>query len=189
MSDEPTPISADLEAERQYVEDLLRNAFRGVTREGGVSWSESEAIHDYCSLDERLIARGWDTDTSWEQLVTDPEWAIRTGRGGFSFLDAVGFRYYIAPVLIRVVRTEEDEHSIMYHLCLQAEADPQPELRSLSLEQWSLLSQPQRRAIALTLRFLSRLEIARNIAMRGEDPKDVTSEWQETLDSYWDQFE
>lgn len=107
-------LPEDLEAEREALIPEIYAAFAGVSREGGVSWSESVVLDNYISMNQRLAARAYDTDTSWEQLVDDPLWNSYAGlskflepdgnwrdyinstksvpgSGGFSFLDAIGF--------------------------------------------------------------------------------------------------
>lgn len=101
--DEELPDS--LKRERQAAEARVFKAFRGVTRAGGVSWSESAVIDDDGTTDECAAARERDPDTSWEQLVDDPCWNPEPGCGGYSFLDAIGFRYYLPPGLIRDLRS------------------------------------------------------------------------------------
>lgn len=95
--------------EQEAVEAQIRAAFKGVTREGGISWSESRVVDGYGLEEERAAARALDTEQSWEELVDNPKWHEGFGVGGFCFLDAVGFRYYIAPAMIRWTRRGEGE--------------------------------------------------------------------------------
>ena len=90
--------------EQRSVEAQIRDAFRGVTREGGVSWSESVIVDGDGSGRTREQARLEDTETAWEELVDDPSWQHEVGMGGFNFLDPIGYRYYIAPAMIRCIR-------------------------------------------------------------------------------------
>jgi hypothetical protein len=89
------------------VEDRIAEvyaAFKGVTREGGVSWSETRVMDGFGTEEQCVAARASDTEHSWEELVDDPRWRADMGVGGFAFLDAIGFRYYLAPALIRELR-------------------------------------------------------------------------------------
>lgn len=86
------------------MEAEIRKAFSGVTREGGISWSEADAMDAYAMPAERAAARARDTENRWEELVDDPRWRDDLGAGGFSFLDPIGYRYYLAPVMIRCAR-------------------------------------------------------------------------------------
>lgn len=96
------------EKDRERLIQRIYAAFRGVTRDGGISWTETGVIDDYGTDEERARARLEDTDRSWEELVDDPRWGPDTGWGGYSFLDAIGFRYYLAPAMVRAVRSGQD---------------------------------------------------------------------------------
>jgi len=97
-------IAPRFKPEQDRVEALIRAAFAGVTRDGGVSWTESVVIDGDGSYRTTGQARAEDKDTNWEQLVDDPNWHHDVGIGGFWFLDAIGWRYYIAPAMIRCTR-------------------------------------------------------------------------------------
>lgn len=84
------------------LEKEIRIAFAGVTREGGTSWSEGWEIDNNASDEACQAARASDREQSWEQLVDDPNWHY--DYGPWSFLDAVAFRYYLAPAMIREAR-------------------------------------------------------------------------------------
>ena len=87
---------------RMHLEREIFSAFAGVTRDGGTSWSEGWAIDCNGSDEECRAARESDRDQSWEQLVDVPNWNHDVGP--WSFLDAIGFRYYLAPTMIRAAR-------------------------------------------------------------------------------------
>jgi hypothetical protein len=86
------------------------NAFDGVKRDGGISWRECEAIDEGSSEEECEQARNLDKDMHWAELVDDPKWQPFPGAGGFPFIDEIGFRYYLAPTMIRFVRGEITEY-------------------------------------------------------------------------------
>lgn len=163
-----------LHRERALLIAEIHDAFKGVTREGGVSWNEAYAIDDYASDEERERARASDTDHSWQELVDDPEWRPRAGFGGFSFLDPIGFRYYIAPMLIRSLR-EDDEVDIVFHLTLD-----DGELRDYVLNQWSMFTVRQSQCIARFLAFQRDWDRMRDAVL--------AEPWQEALDSYWSRY-
>lgn len=96
-------VPAHLEEEQAAVEAQIRAAFKGVTRDGGVSWSEAESIDMYETEEQLAAARASDTEQCWEDLIDDPNWDEGVGVGGFSFLDEIGYRYYIAPAMIRSI--------------------------------------------------------------------------------------
>lgn len=60
-------------------------------------------IDDYGSEAERREARESDTEKNWEALAEDPHWHPGPGVGGFTFLGAVGFRYYLAPAMVKEI--------------------------------------------------------------------------------------
>ena len=163
-----------LHRERALLIAEIHDAFKDVTREGGVSWNEAYAIDDYASDEECAKAREMDTDISWQELVDDPDWRPTAGSGGFSFLDPIGFRYYLAPMLIRSLR-EDDEVDIVFHLTLS-----EGELRDYVLNQWSKFTQRQLKCIA-------RLVVFQRDWDRLNDSINTES-WQEALDSYWARY-
>ena len=167
-------LPATLEAERTAVEADIRTAFRGVTREGGVSWSEADVIDSYGSDEERARARAKDLDTSWEALVEDSHWDHDTAGCNFCFLDPIGVRYYLAAAMIRCLR-ENDGQFTAFALTLNVD---RADLREYRLNQWSLLKPDHQRVIARFLRFM----IAATWAP-GENMDDCY--WREAYDSYW----
>jgi hypothetical protein len=92
-----------LKEEQKALEEEIRRAFRGVRRGRGVSWSESNAIDNYEKEAERERARALDIERSWEDLVDDPDWRDENS-GRFTFLDALGWTYYVAPAMVRATR-------------------------------------------------------------------------------------
>lgn len=157
-----------LKPELQAVEALIRSAFAGVTRAGGVSWSEANVIDNYGSDEERAAARSSDPDTAWEQLVDDPKWDDEWNF--FPFLDAIGFRYYIAPAMIRAARLGFSDR-LAYAL------QTSEEFQGLDLENWSLLTDPQSEAIARFLRFMLAVERRSEDAFYTEEWEDAYAQW------------
>lgn len=152
---------------------LVYETFRGVTRAGGVSWSEAVVIDDYGSDEQRAAARAADLESSWEQLVDDPEWDQHRGTGGFSFLDPIGFRYYIAPALIRELRHDEGTQGpIDFHLTHSPSFG----------DYWSLLTAQERQCICEALKCLVQLESA---ALRDDPLAWMFRGWEEAYRSYW----
>ncbi len=109
-------------------------------------------------------------------MIDSPDWEPWEGSGGFSFLDAIGFRYYLAPAMIRCIRSGHDL-GIRFFLTL-----PTDRLRQHTINKWSALDRRQRLCIARFLRYM----IA---ACEGHDEPGHELErewWQESLHSYWD---
>ena len=144
----------------------IEDAFRGVTREGGVSWSESIVIDDYGSESERAHARSEDHDTSWEELANDPTWRVDMGIGGFSFMDPIGYRYYL-PAAMTVAARGGPSERLNFSLTLAQVKN----LRQYKLDQWSLLNHPQCLAVRHFIEYML--------------DYDWEGDWREALDRYW----
>lgn len=98
-----------LPPERDALIDAIREAFRDVSRAGGISWSECDVLDGYGSPEECAEARASDKDRHWSELVDDPKWQPFPGMGGFSFIDGIGFRYYLPVTMIRFLMGEITE--------------------------------------------------------------------------------
>jgi hypothetical protein len=101
-----------LAAHRVRREALIAKIFQdfaGVTRVGGISWSEASARDDYKTSEKELAEAGSrDTESSWEELVDSDNFWPEVLHGGFNFLDPIGFHYYLAPAMVRGLRTCQD---------------------------------------------------------------------------------
>lgn len=170
MSDTHAIIMRRLRDEQQEVEAQIRDAFRGVTREHGVSWSETFVIDNSGSDGERFEARAKDIEQSWEELVDDPNWQHEPGVGGFNFLDPIGFRYYIAAAMVRCARTGYGEW-VGYALMVDGD---------YRLEQISRMNRKQAAAIARFVRFMIATHSA--VEINGED-------WKRAYKMYWRQYD
>lgn len=164
----PSIIPAALLDESREVEATIRAAFHGVTRVDGVSWTEAEAIDGFKGDEACAAARRLDQDSSWEQLVDDPKWHHEVGVGGFNFLDPIGFRYYIAPAMIRLARGGEGEF-VGYAL------DGVGDFRKSKYE---LFTRPQLQATARFVRFMAKLH-----ADLWPDP--LGSTWEQAYGVFW----
>lgn len=162
----------ELVQEREQLVAVIYEAFAGVTRNGGVSWSETEVIDLHGTPEERATARAQDKDTSWEELVEQGEWEIFDGAGAMSFLDAVGFRYYMPAAMLQAIQREYGEE-VAFALTLKVD-----DLREHRLSKWVLLSEAQRQCIARFLRYMMAVT---------EFQRDTTwhKTWKEALESYW----
>jgi len=177
----PTSVPESLVAERIAIESEIREAFKDVTREGGVSWNETRVLDDYGSKEEATKARATDTDRNWIELA-DSKWDIGPGFGGFAFLDSVGFRYYLPAAMIRTLQDGEDAGrcwGIAGTLTLQKGKKPAAQqMREHTLAKWSLLDLRQRRAVARFLQFM--------VAWRESTENWIEmNDWQKAYESYW----
>ena len=166
----------DLADERDAIIFEIYAAWKGVTREGGVSWSESVVIDDYGTQAQRDAARQTDVEWDWESLVDDESWLVRGGFGGFSFLDAIGFRYYLAPELIRCLRTSWSE-VFPFQLTLS-----QGDLADYQLQQWALIDTRQSACIARAIRHLAR-------STWSSSDHDSSDDWWAAYHSHWNKFD
>jgi hypothetical protein len=104
---------ADLRDEKQSerfraaLTEQIRSAFAGVSRENGVSWSETFVRDAYGTEAECAKARASDTERSWDELLRRTDWNPFPGTGGFNFVDAIGFRYYLPAAMTYCLRTDE----------------------------------------------------------------------------------
>lgn len=150
---ESLPEPLDLAAERDAIIAEIYVAWKGVTRDGGVSWSEAKAIDSDSSNEELAAARASDTESCWKNLVDDPN-RYHTMLGGYCFLDAIGFRYYIAPELTRCIRSPSKnqfcDSPLPFWLELDVRHSPDGPPK-----QWYLLNARQRTCIARALRFIA----------------------------------
>lgn len=156
--------------ERDALIDEVYEAFAEVSREGGVSWSQA-AVTD---------AHGaWplqpENDSRWQDLIDDSTWESSPGLGGFGFLDAVGFRYYLPVQMTRCVRNGCDQGNIPLSIHLESSKDAGP---SGERKQWSLLDLRQRRCVK---RFLQYMNV---VNPSGCDDLSF-SRWDVALDGYW----
>jgi hypothetical protein len=85
------------------VRTALEQAFKGVTRERGQSWTGSIALDlmGVTGVDFTVTHR--EDDGSWRDVASDPGWDPDSGVGGWPFLDSIGFRYYLAAAMWRVL--------------------------------------------------------------------------------------
>jgi hypothetical protein len=161
-------IPAHLQPEQRAVESQVRTAFHGVNRVEGVSWSESFVVDGFGSEADCRSARASDTEKSWEDLVDDPAWEDQPGTGGFNFLDAIGFRYYLAPAMIRCSRCGAGE---FVGYALEVDSD-------FRRNQIALFTPEQKYATARFLRFM--------IAVHHAVGDDVYGPgWEYAYRSYW----
>lgn len=151
----------------------IGDAFRDVSRVGGISWSQCRVLDDYGGEDAQAKAREKDTDTHWSQLVTDENWQPNPGVGGFNFLDSIGFRYYLPAAMIRSLRTGWGDE-ITFRLI-----NKNDEFQSSRKQQQSLLDSRQRICVARFLLYMMR---------KNESAGYPDDDWLKALNSEWRQY-
>lgn len=87
----------DYEKRKAELIEEITVAFDGVSREGGVSLHEAEALDAYGSQKQLAAARALDTEKEWQQV---PDEDLRTHDSALSFLDPIGFHYYIPAFMV-----------------------------------------------------------------------------------------
>jgi hypothetical protein len=179
------PLPDNLERMRAATEAEIEVAFAGVRRTG-ISWSETMVI-DLQYVSECRAERRKDQESSWRQLVDDPNWDEFPGIGGFPFLDPLGVRYYFPAALLRCLRPGEDGWLVRSYLTLDDVDDPDDHkgfIRNF-LERWSALNLPQRQSIRSFIVFMLALD-----EEPGPEPWRVgarTSQWRKALET-WDWY-
>jgi hypothetical protein len=160
-------LSPNLIEEQRAVDAEIREAFKGVTREGGISWTEAEVIDGYGSDEARAEARASEKERSWEELIDLPDWSLFMSN--WSFLDAIGFRYYIAPAMIHNLQHGLDGmgEAMCYALTIDS---------AYRQSMIALLTSKQSAAVARFLRFM--------IAAVSDDIDRET--WDRAYKSHWD---
>lgn len=156
---------------RTAVIEEIAWAFRHVTREGGVSWSETEVLDNYGGEVECAAARESDKDRHWSELVNDSRWDDR--RDAFSLLDPVGYRYYLPLVMTRAAN-HQSRAELSIYLTLDT---TRCEQRDWRLAKWSAFTDEQCAAVARFLHFM-----ALDNAVEG---RGYGNQWIEALNSHW----
>ena len=91
------------------------DAFSGVHLDGGVSLIEAEYADDYAVAPDHLIALEEKTD--WTKIITD---RLCDFTVTFCFTDYRGFRFYIAPYMIWILRNYGTSDSIVTDFTIYA---------------------------------------------------------------------
>ncbi len=165
----------DVNSERDALLAEIDSAFAGVSRDGGISWTESKVVDNYGTPAECRAARDSDTDRSWTQLVDNPNWNFDPGCGGWAFLDQESTRYYLPAAMKRTVMNRDPE--LQGPLTLKNN-----DLRAEDWHMYHLLDAPQRTCVAHFLKYMI------NSSKGDELQEFYAGYWQAAYDSYWKQF-
>ena len=159
---------------RAALVEQIRAAFSGVGRRGGVSLHEADVIDRYGSARERARARRFDRERRWQEVpgpdIEHYHWAL-------SFLDPVGFRYYMPAYMVWALHNYETSHSASVDSTIYA-LDYSDDLRAFALERYAQFSREQSQAVCAFLRFMA------------EDATGIADELvaRRALERYWNQF-
>ena len=148
------------EARKAALIEEITAAFDGVSRQGGVSMLEARVIDDYGSDEERAKARRQDNETRWQD-VPDEKIGGGNGHEALSFLDPIGFHYYLPAYLVWYLRNVDSDwdhntlSSVDFHL---AAGYKKGEIEDYYRGKYEMLSLIQTRAVAHFLEFQAERE-------------------------------
>ena len=166
--------SSDLERRKLALIAEIHEAFHGVSRADGVSWTQSIAEDLYWTPEQLQESGLMDTDQCWEDLIDDESWRDAPGVGGFNFLDPIGFRYYLPAAMIRDLRRGYSE-TLDFNLRFPP---PGAKDRNWHIERLSKLDHKQRQCVASFVRFSMDRSIEADDDLSFED-------WQHAWENYW----
>ena len=167
--DEQTRIAV-----RDAVIRQIEIAFDGVDRKFGVSLHEACVIDDYGSKWEQMKARMTDTEWRWQDV---PEADIARYFWILSFLDPIGFRYYMPAYMLFTLKNYLHTDSMstdatIYSLGLS------DSFREHTMERFNLFTRPQSEATYAFPRFMANYSCG-----RADD--DAA---RKALEQYWGRF-
>ena len=162
----------------QLIEQITA-AFAGVSREGGVSLHQTRVLDDAFPQESMDEAGAKDVDADWREV---PDSSIEKPDLHMSFLDPIGFRYYLPAYMVWQLKQDwglvpwvdcNTHDSALFSLTVHKE----PELRQWQEERFEMFTLEQGRAINRFLYFYAKY---------GEDFDQQHA--QQALDSYWAKF-
>ena len=178
-------VAASEEASREEVLALIHEAFREVSRGGGVSLHEADAIDGYADQAGRLAARQKDTDNHWWEIR--PE-VLGSGelQSATSFFDPIGYRYHLPAYLVGWLDgTADSSGSVAYNAILWGLAKMNPggptlDKIGIAPERLAILDPAQRHAVARFLEHLARFHPWK--VERADAQKALDRGWSDLLD-------
>jgi hypothetical protein len=163
--------------ERTSLIEEIRIAFAGLSREGGTTLREARALDDYdlwtgSTEQERAPFRNLDVDQSWEEVPDDD---IERFDSVFSFLNPIGFRYYLPAYMVWDIKYYDVSSScstgnVVYALCMPSD------IGGWEAGRFSVFNPAQCRAICHFLKF-----------MASHDDL-LEAQINDALDAYWGRF-
>lgn len=172
------PLNSQDLLDRDAIIADIYSAFGNVTRgPNAISWNETVAIDNYESAVECARARRSDTDKHWQELVDHPDWHPFPGIGGFNFINAEGYRYYLPPTLIRHLRDTSGEW-FEGHLLAKIEA-------FVDIESHTGLTPRQLHVVARFIEFMSKHDRSDEYLGDDEWHSRPSKCWNNALDRGW----
>lgn len=161
-------------AVRQTLIQTITLAFQDVGRADGVTLHQARVLDDYGSEEEQAQALALDTDSHWWEVPD--EW-ISEFSEALSFLDPVGFRYYIPAYMIWTLKHYTTSQSFSVDSTIYA-FYLYKGLEAHKLGYFELMDSAQAQVICQFLRYC--------VKFGGDYLDDRVA--QEALDKYWQQF-
>lgn len=166
-------------------------AFDGVSREGGVSLSESWIIDDYGSEEERAEARKQDTEVRWQDV---PDMGICYGYSCLSFLDDIGFHYYVPAYIVWCLRNMDDEapeapilDSMTLESLISSLGGRPGKLDEYHLSRYKRFTPAQSKAVAHFLKYMEEREDVWGVEMERlrQETMAKAGHTQQEIDAAW----
>lgn len=167
----------------------VEEAFGDVVLGKGMSWYDS--IRADMSGTVPTVTLGLKGEEPWQELTEYAGWDTSSFQGGgFAFLDAEGFRFYIAPTLMRMLQFGYCD--MVFFLTLSA-----PASRDGKFAQWEALDVYQRLCIKHVLEYMADItgfeeewsdELMR-FTTGGPTSRNKREEFLRALKSYWGNLE
>jgi hypothetical protein len=172
----------NLEARKERLVAEIHQAFATTKLGSGLSWSQTVQLDDW--EPEEIVRAGRHVEPPhWLELVDDAEWHPFPGIGGYSFIDAEGFRFYLPPTMIRMVQGSCEWYPGHLVGIINRFASDEPE---------SLFNESQCRCIARFLKFMLDWERAIIETSKYENSQALfegdEAPWQAGLDSFWNRY-
>ena len=105
---------SNFESRRSVLIAEITAAFDSVSREGGTTLHEADAMDDWKSPEEQRAAWQIDLERQWQDV---PDKDIFAYNSALSFLNEIGFRYYIPAFMICSLKHWGDEASVILNSC------------------------------------------------------------------------
>jgi hypothetical protein len=149
----------------------IASAFAGVSRTGGSSWTDALAMGHMGVPHVTFPVTHREDDATWLDVANDRTWDPSPNFGGFGYLDAIGYRYYLAAAMYRAVR-ERDPGELVYRLELPFKT----KARRQHLSKWILTRRQHEVALKVAVFFRD--------AMYAQNRDYEFDEWQRVIDSW-----
>jgi hypothetical protein len=172
----------DLESRKTALIAEIHEAFATTKLGSGLSFAQAEMLDAYEPIESVRASRKAEPP-HWSTLVDDPQWRPFTSGGGFVFIDVYGFRFYLPPTMIRMLkRNEEGFPGQLVGFIRQF----------LSHRTDELLSESQCHCVAKFMQLMSDLESESLRKWEVEHPwgavPNEPDHWGMALDSIWSRY-